>query len=100
MAERELGHIDRGTHGQLRVSLESDSSGPCVALSFWFKPDGATEFAPSKNRITIRSTEVLAIGRLLRQAYDTFAADNPFGRQHRASTAVTSDDARNWSKVF
>ncbi len=90
MADRELGRIDRGSHGQLRVSIETDGSGPCVAISFWFKPDGAQDFAPSKNRITIRSTELLGLGRLLRQAYDSFAADNPFGRRHRASTAVTS----------
>lgn len=100
MAERELGRIDRGQHGQLRVTVETDSSGPVVAIAFWFRQDGDTEFSPSKHRVTIRASELLALGRLLRMAYDSFANDNPFSRKHRASTAVTNEDARKWEDHF
>ena len=93
MADRELGRIDRGQHGQLRVTIESDSNGPCVAIAFWFRKDAETEFAPSKHRITIRDTEILALGRLLRMAYDGFAKENPFGRRNRQPTAVRSQPA-------
>ena len=111
MAEtiRELGRIDRGQHGQLRVTLETDGNGPCVAIAFWFRKDSETEFAPSKHRVTIRDTEILTLGRLLRAAYDSFNSENPFSRKHRASTAVTSaprdvtrapNDVRDFEKNF
>ncbi len=44
--------------------------------------------------------ELLALGRLLKAAYDALGKDNPFSRKHRAPTAVTSDDARKWEDRF
>jgi hypothetical protein len=71
---QELARIPRGEHGELRIELTecSDDRGNAsqfVNLRLWFKGDRG-DWLPGKQGLSIRTTELLEVGKALRTAFD------------------------------
>lgn len=53
MSRQEIGAIRKWDQSEVRVATDKYKDRRIVDIRVWFKPDGSTEFAPSKKGVTI-----------------------------------------------
>lgn len=82
---QQLACIERGDHGELRIELTecADDRGNVsqfVNFRLWFKGDDG-QMKPGKQGMTVRKTEIHAVGKALRAALDLMNTEYRAPRQ-------------------
>ncbi len=70
MSRQEMGAIRKWDQSEVRIATDEYKDRRIVDIRVWFKPDGATEFVPSKKGVTIDLNKVKDLVQVLERIKD------------------------------